>query len=110
MNTSDAIAIAAACIGAGLTVLAVVIAIAAFFGFDGVRKLAREDANLAARDEVQKLILHEGGLSDKLKEEISKCVQAEADKLFADLTLSSAYPRDSQEEPGKVAESYPKVD
>jgi uncharacterized membrane protein YhiD involved in acid resistance len=107
MTTSEAIAAGAAILGAGLTVLAIVIAIASLWGILTIRKLAKESAQKVATDKVLELFTDESELSRKLKAEIQKRVEAEADRLYGDLSMSLAFQRTPGQELGKVGEEYP---
>lgn len=109
MTTSDAIAIGAAILGSGLTILAVAIAIAAFVGLNGIKKVACEEASKAAHAEILKWVSEKGELGDKLKQEVTRCVAIEANSLYSDMKISGAFPQESTNSPmGNVAEQYPK--
>jgi hypothetical protein len=59
MSTSDAIAIAAAIVGAGLTLFALIIAGVALFGISGLRNYARQIAEREAMKQVLEIHLPE---------------------------------------------------
>ncbi|HEY1948175.1 MAG TPA: hypothetical protein VGG97_14285 [Bryobacteraceae bacterium] len=108
MPTSDAIAIGAAFVGVGLTILAIVLAVWSFLGYALIRDQAGKLAADVARQEVLKLLDESSPLGVKLRNEIKKRIEAEADRLFADVSLSGAFSGDSAA--GAVAEEYPKGD
>lgn len=108
MSTSDAIAIGAGVLGAGLTVLGLVVAIASFWGISTIRNEARENAERTARAEVLRLLASDSEIHAKIKAQVETLIKAESDRLFEDLSLSAAF---SQPEEGgetrAIAEEYP---
>ena len=108
MSTSDAIAIGAALVGAGLTLVGLMVAFLSLWGIFTIRQEAGRVAEIAAREQILTLISGQGELSDKLVTEVQKRVEAEADRLFADLSLSGAFSKGETEEQKPIAEEYPK--
>ena len=95
-----------------LTILGVLIALIAVWGYRGIRDEAKSIADLAAKQQISSYLDSEA-IQDKLKEEIRKRIEDEADKLFADLSIAVAYapPSGPSGEPGvgqePFAEEYP---
>ena len=89
-----------------LTILGVVIAVVAVFGYSGLKDHATTAAEKAAKAQVA-TFLDQQAIQDKLKEEIKKRVAQEADALFSDLSLAQAYGEGPAQAPGRVGEEYP---
>lgn len=92
-----------------LAVLALLIALLALWGYKAIKEEARSIAEEAAKTKIAEYLDGEQ-IQSKLKQEISMRVTAEADQLFADMSLSFAYPERREENaPGeKIGEPYPK--
>jgi len=105
MSTSDAIAIGATCLGAGITVLALIVAFASLWGVTVIGKKARKAAERVARTEVLKLLDEKSELGSRIRDELQKRVDAAADNLFSDLSFSGAFGGESPS--GTIASEYP---
>ncbi len=112
MTTSDAIAIGAACLGAGLTVLAIVIAGASLWGFYNIKKSAKAVAQSTARAEVLALLDAGSEVGAKLREEMQSRIDKESDRLFQDFSMSGAFSSGAgkSEASPPIADKYPKED
>lgn len=93
MSTSDAIAISAAIVGAGLTLFALVIAGVALFGISGLRSYARQIAEREAMKQVLEIHLPESEASSKLKAVLDARLEATADRLWDDMKLADLSPK-----------------
>ncbi len=91
MTTSDAIAISAACVGAGLVVLSLVIAVASLIGYYNIKGSAAAAAQKTAKAHVMELLDEKAELGAKLRLEIQQRIEEEADRLFADVSMSGAF-------------------
>ena len=74
-----------------LAVLAAVVAVMSIWGFSNIKAEAKRSAEDAAQRRLSEYLDSEK-IQAKLKEEIASRVGIEADKLYADIALSFAYP------------------
>jgi hypothetical protein len=93
MSTGDSIAVAAAIMGTALTVFAIIIGVGAFWGIAGLRAAAKNAAEEEARRQVVELISPHTEVGRRLREEIEKRIDSVADQLYADMSLSAAFPQ-----------------
>jgi hypothetical protein len=93
MSTSDAIAISAAIVGAGLTLFALVIAGVALFGVSGLRNYARQIAEREAMKQVLEIHAPESEAWSKMKGVLDARLEATADKLWDDMKLADLSPK-----------------
>jgi hypothetical protein len=107
-NTSDAIAVGAACVGAGLALLGIIVAILSVWGYLNIRSSAKKASQATAKAEVLRLLDEKSEMGAKLREEIYRRIAAEADMLYDDLALSGAFTRTGAETSERIAENYPK--
>jgi hypothetical protein len=114
MSTGDSIAVAAAIMGTALTVFAIIIGVGAFWGIAGLRAAAKNAAEEEARRQVVELISPHTEVGRRLREEIEKRIDSVADQLYADMSLSAAFPqsvrgeKESDQQPSAIGEEYPK--
>lgn len=92
MSTSDAIAIAAAIVGAGLTLFALVIAGVALFGISGLRNYARQIAEREAIKQVLEMHAPESEAWSKMKGVLDARLEATADRLWRDIKVLIEFP------------------
>ena len=89
-----------------VTILGVMIAIGAIFGYRGIKDEATRIATKTAQEQIASFLTSEQ-IQDKLKAEIKTRVGEEADRLFADFSMAGAFPAGADHtEP--IAEEYPK--
>lgn len=112
MSTSDAIAIGAALVGAGLTLFALAIGIAAVIGLVGLRRYARQVAEQEARTQVLAILAPENEAGERLRKELNDKLESVADRLYDDMSISVAFPQSGTAEDADsgsaVAKEYPK--
>jgi hypothetical protein len=89
-----------------LTILGVVIAIAALYGWSGIKKEAKTAAEACAKEAVNGYITGEQ-IGDKLRREIEQRVKQEAEGLWANLSLSQAFTIPPIPGQKAVADRYP---
>ena len=108
MSLNDWLVATLACVTIALGVLGILIALMAIWGYQGIKTEAR---NLA-RDEARRILnelFDEEGTRATLTEEVGKRVEIEADRLFYDLSLANAFPKQQpeSERSAPIAEEYP---
>jgi len=109
MGPSDEIAVSAAILGAGLTILGIVIAVASLWGILSIRAHAKDTAEKVAADKVMELLSKESDFSRKLKEEVRIRIEAESDRLYQDISMSAAFSvRTKLPDEAPIAEEYPR--
>ena len=96
-----------------LTILGVLIAVVALWGYRGIKDEAKTIADTAAKERISSYLDSET-IQDKLREEIQKRIEREADKLFEDLAftmgLSQGAPFEKERVQPPFDEEYPNED
>jgi hypothetical protein len=94
------------CLTVALSILGVVIAVAAVWGFASIKSEARSIAEAVSHKRVSDLIRSEQ-IMDTIKAEVKKRVSAEADQLYADFQMAGAFPKGQGEVGPPMGETYP---